>query len=86
MKRQVRQFVNLLPVDRGVEREIELIHGLHFAEGRGLGAALGLPVAADRQFILEDQLQEFGMRQPAGGGFLQAYLQGFGEAGEAEFS
>ena len=61
-----------------------MIQGLHLAEGRGLGPFLSLPFAADGQLILEDQFQEFGVRQPAGGGFLQAHFQGFGEAGEAE--
>ena len=57
------QVVDLLLVDRRIEREVELVQGLQFAEGRGLDAAVDLPVAADGQFVLEDQLQELGMRQ-----------------------
>ena len=39
---------------------------------------------ADIEFVLEDEGQELGVREPAGGRFLQADVKGGRQAGEPE--
>ena len=36
------------------------------------------------EFVLQDERQEFGMGEPAGGGFLQPHVQRGGQTGEPE--
>ena len=42
-----------------------------------------LPIAAHRQLILEDHLQELSVTEAVAGGFLQAHVQALGQAREA---
>ena len=63
-----------------------MVQRFQFAKGGGFDATLYLPFIANGQFILEDQLQELGMREPIGHGFFQSDLQGLAEPREAQFS
>jgi hypothetical protein len=66
------QLVNPPSGNRGIKREVEVLQRPGFAEGGGLLAAGDLPLFADMELILENQLKEFRVRQPVGFGFLQS--------------
>ena len=74
------QVVNLLLLEGGVERPVEAVEGLEFAEAGGLDAALEEPVGTHGQLVLQDQLQELGVVEAVAGGLLQAHLQAVEES------
>ena len=69
------QVEDLLLLDRRVERPVEVVEGLQFAEAGGLDSPLQLAVGADGQFVLEDQFQELGVVEAVAGRFLQADVE-----------
>ena len=54
-----RQVVHLLSRNRRVERPVKVLQRLPLAKLGRLEPSLELAIATHRQFILEDQLQEF---------------------------
>ena len=47
------------------------------------GASHSLPLLADQQFILNDQLQELGVAELVAGRFLETHVQRLGQSREA---
>ena len=64
------QIIDLLLVDGPVKRPFELVERLLVPEHGRLGAALDQTVAADEQFVLENEFEELGVRQLVTGGLL----------------
>ena len=68
-------------------REQLLLGGVGDGEHpRVLHAALDEPLAADEQLILQDEFEEFGVRQLMAGGFLESHVEGLGQARQAELA
>ncbi len=65
-----REFVDFHARDRRVETPVEVIEALQCGEFGGGGAARDLALLPHVDLVVQDQLQEFGMMEPAGGGFL----------------
>ena len=80
------QVEDLLAWDRRVERPVEVIERLEFAELGPLHTAFDLSLIADQQLVLQDQLQELGMAQLVTGRFLQPDVQGFGQPRQAQLT
>src|SRR6185369_2576921 len=69
------QIEDLLLLHRGIEGPLEVVERLVLAEAGGFQATLELAIGADREFVLEDQLQELAMVQGVALRFLQAHVQ-----------
>ena len=84
MKRQVARSKSCFRWIDGLNDQSKLVERLHFAEGGGLHAAVDQSLAANQQFVLQDQFQELGVAEVVAGRFLQAHLQRLGQAREAK--
>ena len=71
---------------RRVERPVELVERLDFAEGGRLHATIDQPLVADHQLVLQDQFQELGVAQVVAGGFLQSHVERLGQAREPQLT
>jgi hypothetical protein len=80
------QLEELPFVDGRVEAPVKVFQGLEAAEVGGLGAPGQFAFLAHVQFILQDQLQELGMGEAIGGGFLQPHAQALAQAGQTQVS
>ena len=80
------QVEDLLPLDRRIEGEVEFVERLQFAELGRLHAAVDLPLLADQQLVLQDQLQELGVAELVAGRFLQAHIQRLGQSRQAQLA
>ena len=80
------QVEDLLAGDGRIERPVELVESLQFAEGGRLHAASDLPFFADEQLVLQDQFQELGMAQLMPEGFLEPDIEGLGQAREPQLA
>ena len=69
------EFVDEGAVETGVKTEVEVLQGARFAEAGRFVAPGDGALLAHVDFILEDQFQELGVREPVGFGFLQTQLQ-----------
>ena len=79
-----RQLVDLFFRDFGIIAPIKVLQGLHFREACH-AAAVGDPaLLADVELVLEEERQELGMGESAGGGLLQADIESGRQAGEPE--
>ena len=54
------------------------------AEAGGAAAGRDPALLAQVEFVLEDEGQELGVGEPAGGGLLQAHVEGGRQAGEPQ--
>jgi len=73
------ELVNLFSVDV-VEGKVEAIEGALFPEGGGLVAAVDEAFVSDIEFVLQERFKELLMGKLMGFGFLQAQVQGTGQA------
>ena len=78
------QLVDLAPVDRGIEGEVEVFQGTRLPEVCHLVAAHDLSLVAHIEFVLDDQFKELGIRQPVGFSFLETQLQTAKQPGQAQ--
>ena len=78
------QVVDLLLVDRPIERPVELVERLLIAEHGGLGAAFDESVTADEEFVLKDEFEELGVGQLVTCCLLQAYVERSCQAGQPQ--
>ena len=73
------ELVNLFSVDV-VEGKVEAIEGTLFAEGSGLVAAVDEAFVSDIELVLQERFKELLMGKLMGSCFLQAQVQGTGQA------
>jgi len=69
------QLIKLLPLDRRIERPVEVVEGFLIAEAGRLFALINQALLPDVEFILKDQFQELFVRQLMRTSFLQAQFQ-----------
>jgi len=72
-----RQVVDLFSLDRAVEIPIKILKALLVTEAGSLRASGDEAVLANRQLVLENQLQELVIVEPSALGLMDSYLQGF---------
>ena len=65
---------------------VEVFEGLESAEVSGFGASFEAALVPDVEFVLEDELEELGMAEACGGGFLQAHGKRTGQARQTELA
>ncbi len=80
------QFVNLGPGHTGVEAEVEVAQAALLAEGGGFGVSGNGFAVATVDLVLEQQLQELGVRELMTGGFLESQLKVGCQGAEAQFA
>ena len=80
------QFKDHLLLDTAVEFKVELVERLQFPKARRFGVPSDLTITTHNQFVLKDQLQELGVVQAAGLGFLQSDLERLGKTTESKLS
>lgn len=78
------QLVDVLPRDLGVKIPIEVGQGLGVHEAGGAAAGGEPALGAQVEFVLQDERQKLGVREPAGGGFLQAHVERGRQAGKPQ--
>ena len=78
------QVVDLLLVDRWIEREVKVLERLELAKGSRLDPPADEPIRTHDQFVLQDQFQELGMGQLVAGCFSEPNLQRFGQPGQPQ--
>ena len=78
------QIEDLLPVDRGVKGEVELLQVLLFRKLGLAQTALQQPVAAAGELVINQQLKELLMAEPALDGLLEAHVKDLSQTREPE--
>jgi cold shock CspA family protein len=76
--------MDLTPVDRRVEAEVEVVQGSGFAEVGDFVTPGDGPLFAHVEFVLEDEFEELSVGEPVGFGFLQAHFQAAQQAGKPQ--
>lgn len=56
----------------GIEGEVEIFKGSQLAEGGGFGAPGDAALTSDVEFVIEDEFEEFVVRQIMAFGFFKA--------------
>jgi hypothetical protein len=73
------QFIDLAFLDRRIEAPVEILQTLKFSKRGRLHAPRQLSILTHQQFVLQDQLQEFKVREMVAAGLVQTDFQGFGQ-------
>ena len=68
----------------GFKAPVEIVERFQFTKAGCLYASFDESLLAYKQFVLEDQLQKFGMIQLMTGGLLHTYIEAFGQAGKTQ--
>ena len=80
------QFVDAAALDLGVEGEVEVLEGFQLAEAGGLGAPGDFALAADVEFVGEDEFQELVVAEVVATGFLEAHLEALQQPRETQLA
>jgi len=84
--RQRSHVEDLFARDRRVERPVEVVERLEFAELGRFDAPPDLLLIAHEKFALEDKLQELGVAELMTGRLFQADVEGFGRTRQAQLT
>ena len=79
-----REVEDLLPIDRGVKREIEALEGLPEVDGRAPQTELQLLLRAPLDFVFDEALEEVDVGQLLGDRLLRADVERRQNAGQPQ--
>ena len=72
--------MDLFAVDLGIELEVEVFEGALLSELGALGASAVGSLGADVEFVLKEELEEFGVTELIADGFLEADFETYKKA------